>query len=215
MMTCNDVRGRQVLTACDEAGIRVHDEVGVMGVDNDELVCTFCDPPLSSVDQDVRSVGYEAAAMLDRLMRGESCPRDTVLSHPVNVAGRGSTDAVFTADPELRELVRYIREHACEGLTIDDHAQHASLSRSTLQRRFAKNLHRSPTAEIDRTKLGRIKELLTRTDLPLHEVARASGFEHFETMHRFFKANVGTTPSTCRAAYRKTSVIAPEMSPDR
>ena len=75
MMTCNDVRARQVLSACNEAGIRVPDEVGVVGVNNDELVCSFCDPPLSGVDQDVRRVGYEAAAMLDRLIAANRARR--------------------------------------------------------------------------------------------------------------------------------------------
>jgi LacI family transcriptional regulator len=202
LMACNDVRARQVLSACDEAGIRVPDEIGVIGVDNDELVCTFCNPSLSSVDQDVRRVGYEAAAMLDRLMSGESCPQDVVLAPAVHVAQRGSTDAVVVADPELRELVRFIREHACEGLTLDDLVAHASLSRSTLQRWFARQLHRSPSDEIDRVKLARIKELLTTTELPLSEIARLSGYEHFETLHRFFKAKVKMTPSSYREMCR-------------
>ena len=202
MMTCNDVRARQVISACDEAGIRVPDEVGVIGVDNDDLVCTFCDPPLTSVDQDVSHVGYRAAALLDRLMRGDPCPPNTVLSHPASVVSRGSTDAVFTTDPELRKLVRYIHEHACEGLTLNDLVLHTSQSRSTLQRWFARQLHRSPSEEIDRAKLARIKELLTRTNLAMNEIARVTGFEHFETMHRFFKAKVGTTPSAYRRGAR-------------
>jgi LacI family transcriptional regulator len=208
LMACNDVRARQVLSACDEAGIRVPDEIGVIGVDNDELVCTFCHPPLSSVDQDTRRVGYEAAAVLDRLMSGQSTmstrcpPPDLVLDHPVNVAQRGSTDAVVIADPELRELVRFIREHACEGLTLDDLVAHASLSRSTLQRWFAKHFRHSPSEEIDRVRLARIKELLTTTELPLSEIARLSGYEHFETLHRFFKAKVRMTPSSYREMCR-------------
>ena len=202
MMACNDVRARQILTACIEAGISVPDEIGVLGVDNDELVCTFCNPPLSSVDQGVRRVGYEAAAMLDQLMRGESCLQDVLLTFPVNVRCRTSTDAVIVADPELRDIVRYIREHACEGLTLDKLVAHASLSRSTLQRWFARQFHHSPTEEIDRVRLDRIKELMATTDLPLSEIAYRSGFEHFESMHRFFKAKVGTTPSQYRNSLR-------------
>jgi LacI family transcriptional regulator len=202
LMACNDVRARQLLSACDEAGIRVPDEIGVIGVDNDELVCTFCNPPLSSVDQDVRRVGYEAAAVLNRLMSGESCPQDLVLAPPARVAQRGSTDAVVIADSELRELLRFIREHACEGLTLNDLVKRSSLSRSTLQRWFARQLRRSPSDEIDRVKLARIKELLTTTELPVSEIARLAGYEHFETLHRFFKAKVKMTPSSYREMYR-------------
>ena len=138
-------------------------------------------------------------------MRGESCPPDTILARPVSVVSRGSTDAVFTADPELRGLVRYIRERACEGLTLDDLVLHASLSRSTLSagsRRIS--IVRRPRKSI--AQLARLKELLARTDLPLGEIARVSGFQHFETMHRFFKAHVGTTPSAYRAACRKAGL---------
>ena len=106
LMACNDVRARQVLTACDEAGIAVPDDIAVVGVDNDEVVCMFCNPPLSSVDQDVQRLGYEAASMLDRLMRGKSCPQDVVLELSVHVQSRASTNVLAVADPELREVVR-------------------------------------------------------------------------------------------------------------
>jgi LacI family transcriptional regulator len=202
MMACNDVRARQILTACLEAGIAVPDEIGVLGVDNDELVCTFCNPPLSSVDQDVRRVGYEAAVMLDKLMSGKSCPQDVLLTSPVNVRCRMSTDAVVVADPELRDIVRYIREHACEGLKFEQLVEHTALSRSTLQRWFAREFHHSATEEIDRVRLERIKELMATTDLPLREIGYRSGFEHFESMHRFFKARVGITPSEYRDTLR-------------
>jgi LacI family transcriptional regulator len=202
LMACNDVRARQVLTACDEAGIAVPDEIAVVGVDNDEVVCMFCNPPLSSIDQDVQRLGYEAAAMLDRLMRGKSCPQDVVLDLTVQVQSRASTNVLAVADPELREVVRYIRDHACEGLTLDGLVERFSLSRSTLQRWFARHVRRSPSDEIDRVRLDRIKELMTATDLPLSEIAYRSGFEHFESMHRLFKTKIGTTPSEYRNSLR-------------
>src|SRR5262249_62194601 len=81
LMACNDFRGIQALDACRRAGIAVPEEVAVIGVDNEELVCNLAYPPLSSVVPNARSIGYEAAALLDRLLRGESEPA-TPLSIP-------------------------------------------------------------------------------------------------------------------------------------
>ena len=68
LMACNDVRARHVLEACRSLGLRVPHDVAVLGVDNDEMICELTDPPLSSIDQAARRIGYEAAAALDRLM---------------------------------------------------------------------------------------------------------------------------------------------------
>ena len=101
------------------------------------------------------------------------------------------------------DIVRYIFANtACEGLKFEQLVEHTALSRSTLQRWFAREFHHSATEEIDRIRLERIKELMATTDLPLREIGYRSGFEHFESMHRFFKARVGITPSEYRDSLR-------------
>jgi LacI family transcriptional regulator len=200
LVACNDMRAYQVLTACGEAGIAVPDRVAVIGVDNDPVQCALCDPPLSSIDSNGRKVGYEAAALLDRLVAGQGVQRKLVLIEPLGVVARQSTDVLAVSDREFVEIARYVREHAHQGLTVAELVRHTSLSRSTLERRFAANLGHSVNAEIDRVKLERVRELLLSTDLPLGEVARLAGFTHVETMHRLFKKATGQTPGQCRSA---------------
>ena len=87
LMACNDIRAQQVLTACRAIGAAVPDEVAVLGVDNDEVLCDLSDPPLSSVVPDTRRIGHESAALLDRMMAGE--PQGGRPAHDRPAAGRG------------------------------------------------------------------------------------------------------------------------------
>lgn len=202
VMACNDIRGRQVIQACRTAGLAVPDEVAVVGVDNDELLCELCTPALSSVVPDTRRIGLEAGAMLDALMDGGARPDAPVFVPPVGVAARGSTDLLPGADPEVVAAVRYIREHACDGIDVSAVLARVRCSRSTLERAFTRCLGRSPKAEINRVRVERIKQLLVETDYPLARVATMAGFEHPEYLSVFFHREAGQTPGSYRDACR-------------
>jgi LacI family transcriptional regulator len=198
VMACNDTRGQQVLNACREVGIPVPEEVAVIGVDNDELLCELSDPPLSSVAPDVERIGYQAAELLDRMMDGASPrPRKTFVE-PKGVVTRQSTDVLAIDDPELAAALRFIREQACAGIDVNDVVTHVALSRRSLERRFRDHLGRSPNEEITRVQVRRIQELLTGTELPLGAVARLAGFRHAEYMSAVFRKQVGRTPRAFR-----------------
>jgi LacI family transcriptional regulator len=211
LMACSDMRAYQVLGVCREVGILVPDEVAVIGVDNDVLQCELCDPPLSSVDNSGRSVGYEAAALLDRMMRGHDASRPMTFVSPACVVARRSTDVLAIADKDVIEVVRHVRDHACEGLTPAILSNRTAISRSTLERWFAKNLGRSVNDEICRVKLGRVQELLIGTDLSLAEIAKRSGFDYSETMQRAFKSAVGQTPGEYRSDQRRGNAAAANL----
>src|SRR5262249_34352375 len=187
LMTCNDFRGIQALDACRRAGIAVPEEVAVIGVDNEELVCTLAYPPLSSVVPNARRIGYEAAALLDRLMRGESEPAAPLAIPPTEVIARLSTDVNAIADPEVAAAMRFIREHACEGISVDDVLAQVPISRSVLQRRFRTLLGRSIHAVIAAVRLQRAKQLLVETDLSLAVIAKRTGFSHVEYLCAAFR----------------------------
>ena len=197
-----DIRGVQVLEACRRLGLAVPDEVAVVGVDNDELLCDLADPPLSSVIPDVRRTGYEAAALLARLMRGDKIRGEGRLFAPLGVATRQSTDVVAVEDKNISAAVRFIREHACDGISVADVLKVAPLSRRVLETRFQKLLGRSPHAQILGVKLERVKRLLGETDLPLSAIAERTGFAHVEYLSVAFKRNVGVTASEYRAGKR-------------
>ncbi|MEK6237646.1 MAG: XylR family transcriptional regulator, partial [Planctomycetales bacterium] len=115
VMACNDLRGQQLLNACREVDVAVPDDVAVIGVDNDRVICELSDPPLSSVEPDADRIGYEAAALLDRMMQGESPSQKKTFIAPSKIATRQSSDVLAIDDELVSQAVRYIRQHACEG----------------------------------------------------------------------------------------------------
>jgi LacI family transcriptional regulator len=203
VMACNDDRGLEVLEACRRAGLHVPDEVAVIGVDNDEMLCGLSDPPLSSVDVGVERAGYDAAALLDRLMRGRKAPAQPLILQPYGVVVRRSTEILSVDDPDLRELIRFIRANACRGLRVEEALRHSELSPSTLKRRFDKLLGRSPKEEITRIRMEAAGRLLAETELPIAEVAVRCGFAELKHFTRAFHAWAGITPSGQRRQARK------------
>jgi LacI family transcriptional regulator len=208
VMACYDIRGQQVLDACRDAGLAVPDEVAVVGVDNDALLCELAAPPLSSVMPNTHRTGYEAAALLDRLMSGKTVPPVAHLIPPLGVAARQSTDVLAVEDRDVAHAVRLIREHACEGINVGDVLRAVPLSRRVLEQRFHRLLGRTPREEILNVRLARVKQLLAETDVPLYAIAERTGFEHVEYLSVVFRRETGGTPSAFRQAARGTDPAA-------
>ena len=198
LMACNDSRGRQVLNCCRELGVAVPDALAVIGVDKDEVLCELSSLPLSSVILNAQQIGYEAAALLDRLMAGESAPETPVLVKPIGVAERHSTDVLAIADRQIASALKYIREHACDSVDVESLLRAVPLSRSVLERRFSQILGSSPKTEILRVRLGRVCQLLAESDLSLVDVAGKAGFQYPEYMSRLFRKKMGITPGEFR-----------------
>ncbi|NNJ27383.1 XylR family transcriptional regulator [Alienimonas chondri] len=199
VMACNDVRGQQVLDACAARGFAVPEDVAVIGVDNDDVLCRLSSPPLSSVIPDAEGVGYRAAELLAARMRGESVPETSELLPPLGVATRQSTDTVAIPDEGVAAALHYISQHACRGISVDDVVRNASVSRSTLERKVRKHLGRTPQEEIRQVQVKRTCELLRTTELTVERIAALCGFEHPEYLHVVFKRITGMTPGQFRA----------------
>jgi len=213
IMACNDIRGQQVINACGRLGLLVPDEVAVVGVDNDEVVCELSDPPLTSVAPHTRRIGYEAATLLEKLMAGSKALPGPRLISPLGIVNRRSTDVLAIPDRAIAAVLRFVREHACEGIQVSDLVRVAALSRSVFERRFTHLVGHSPKAEVLRVRLARAKQLLTDTDLGLTAVAERCGFKHPEYFATLFRLKVGTTPGQFR---RQAQVQpAPERPPGR
>lgn len=203
IMACNDDLGLQVLDACRRAGIRVPDEIAVAGVGNDECLCDLALPALTSVDLNPRRIGYEAAALLDRMMAGKTVPdRETVVA-PAGIVARMSSDVVATEDCRVAQAVLFIRQHACDGIQVADVLRHVCVSRASLEPRFKQILGRTVHQEIQRVRLSRVQELLSATDMPIKQVARQAGFRYPEYMMRVFRRATGTTLKEYREANRR------------
>jgi LacI family transcriptional regulator len=203
VMAAYDIKGQQLLDACRDAGVAVPEEVAVVGVDNDPLLCSLTTPPLSSVIPNARRTGYEAAGLLERMMRGERVAPEAHLIPPLGVQTRQSTDILAVEDREIAASMRFIREHACDGITVEEVLKAVPLSRRILERRFRKVTGRTPHQEILRLRLERVKQLLGETELPLERIAGLAGFAHPEYMNVAFKRELGTTPGKYRAEHRR------------
>ncbi len=211
LMACNDVCGLEVLQACTSAGIRVPEEVAVVGVDNDEVMCGLSHIPLSSVALDLEKAGYEAASLLDALMAGRSGGQGVVWVEPTHVAVRRSSDVIAQEDPVVARALHFIREHAKEPISVDIISDELHVSRRTLERRFPHAVGRSILSEIMRCHLQRAKLLLLETDMPSYKVAVESGFGSLKSFNRNFTRLEGTTPQKFRqslkgAATREASI---------
>lgn len=197
VVACNDARGHHVLDACRALGLAVPEEVAVIGVDNAETFCALCDPPLSSVVPDAERIGYESAALLQRIMKGESVSSSRTVP-PKGIARRQSTDSVAIPDPMVAKAVRFIRENCHHPIGVSDVAIRAGVSRSTLERRFRSVLDRSPHDEIQRGRLARVQSLLRETDWSVARIAGATGYDHPEYLLVQFKRELGLTPTQWR-----------------
>jgi LacI family transcriptional regulator, galactose operon repressor len=198
LFACNDVRAQQVLNACREFGIKVPEEVAVMGVDNDDVLCSLCEPPLTSIEPDTERLGYEAAALLDRLMRNGRVRNELTLIPPIRVVERASTDVVAIEDPIAVQAVRFIRDEVGRGIAVKDVLAHVNRSRTDLEQRFRCWLHCSVHDEILRRRIDRARSLLQQTDLRLDEIARRTGFSTASHFCRLFQNRLGKTPTQCR-----------------
>jgi LacI family transcriptional regulator len=198
IMACYDIRGQQVLDAARSQGLRVPDEVAVIGQHNDELLCELCEPPLSSVIPSARRVGFEAAQLLHQLMVGKKSARSLIEIAPLGVATRQSTDTVAVADAGLAAAMRHLRDHASEPLLVDDLARLAGCSRTALERRFREHFGVSPYEHVLRLRIAQADLLLTTTRLTIAEIAEKTGFSTVEHFTTTFTRRRGISPARLR-----------------
>jgi LacI family transcriptional regulator len=198
VMACYDIRGQQVLDACRALGLRVPDDVAVVGQHNDELLCELCDPPLSSVVPNARRIGYEAAQTLDLLMRGRRIENPMLCIPPKGVIARQSTDLVAVDDPCLARAMRFLRAHAFEPIGVEEIARAAGMSRSLLERRFRPAFGDSPWNYVLRLRVHAARHLLLNTSLSLTEIAERTGFGTAEYFSAAFRKLTGSSPREAR-----------------
>ena len=202
LLACYDIRGRQAIDACRRAGIAVPDEVAVLVVDDDDVLCGLASPPLSSVMPDAIGAGRLAAELLDQLMRGGQLERSEWLLPPLGIVTRQSTDVLAIDDPLVVAAIRQIRDHACDGIKVTDVARVLKTTRRVLENRFTKRVGHTPHEEIARVQFRRVEQLLLETELSLAVIAARAGFKHTEYMTVAFTKRHGMPPSRWRQERR-------------
>ena len=201
MMAQNDDSAILILYACADAGIPVPEEVAVLGADNNPLICDFAPIPLSSVDCDLHTLGYNAGRILDKIINGKQPPKSPFLSPPKEVVLRRSTDIPAVNNPAIAKAVRYIWDHFEEPINVETVIEQTGMSRSAVYSEFDQAIGRSIAKEITRCRINKAKELLSTTDLSITEITPACGFTGVVSFCRAFNRETGMTASS----YRKST----------
>ncbi|KPJ65537.1 MAG: hypothetical protein AMJ43_10510 [Coxiella sp. DG_40] len=201
LMACTDDRSQDVVEACKLAGLHVPEQVAIIGVDNDELVCELSNPPLSSIALNAERAGYDAAELLDKLMQGKKITNQTITVQPTHIVTRQSTDILAVDDIEVAEALRFIRRHAKEPIQVINVADSVALSRRALQQRFRRILNRTVFDEIRHARMEQAARMLAETNLSVSQIAQDLGYSGVEKMSRSFRREVGMSPLAYRKRY--------------
>jgi LacI family transcriptional regulator len=189
-----------LIRTCRRIGELVPEQVAMLGVDNDELQCRQANPPLSSIQVAHEEIGYNAARLLESLMRGRPAPPEPIRVQPIGVVTRASTDILAIADSHVAAAVRFINQHAHSRINVADVVQALAIGRRVLEYRFRRAMGRSLLDEIHRVCTEQAKMLLVNTNKPLPEVAIDAGFRDNQHLWTVFRKITGVSP----AAYRKS-----------
>jgi len=199
LLAALDLQAKQILDTCLSAGIRVPDEIAVIGVDNDELLCENTTPTLSSVLPDFEGGGYLAAELLARLMQGQRLDPTTLTYGLRRIVHRQSSQYTPRVLTRLAlNAAEFIRIHACAGIGVSDVAQHLRVSRRLAELRFREAFGRSILEEIQARRLERVCTLLRETALPIGEIGRLCGYQAETYLKVLFKKRFGTTMTEFR-----------------
>ncbi|HMO25401.1 MAG TPA: substrate-binding domain-containing protein [Tepidisphaeraceae bacterium] len=195
ILACDDHHGAIVIQAARHAGLRVPEEIAVLGVQDEAIFREASQVPLSTIALACERMGYEAASMLHALLQGRAPPADPVLVPPVEVLTRRSTDCRVVSDPEVARAMAWIGDHLHEQFGIEEMIAQLPVSRSTLERRFKAVLGRSPLDEVLRQRVERAKSLLVDSDWDLKRIAEACGFGSV------FRKLTGQSPARYRSRF--------------
>jgi LacI family transcriptional regulator len=202
IFACYDACGQQLLEICRHFDFKVPEDIAVIGVDNDELLCELATPSLSSVIPNSFKTGAYAAEILERMMCGARLAARKYSIEPLGVRPRVSTDVLTVGDPHVAKAIAFIRQKAHENIRVEDVLSIVPLSRRILEARFRRALNRTPHQEILRVRINAVRELLLETDMSLSEISEALGIEYPEYLSVFFKKATGLTPRAYRDQVR-------------
>jgi LacI family transcriptional regulator len=202
LMAGDDNQGNRIMEICKVTNIGVPDEIAVLGVDNDEMICNLSDPPLSSISLNVAQGGYETAEMIDRLLnKGESDYKNVVLQ-PISIVERMSTDFYSTDDAQIQAALHYIHQNLNNDISVSDILKQVPLSRRLLEIRFKEVTKQTIYKYISDLRMERFAQLLLANDSPIGDVANSIGIHNLKNVSRNFKALKGMSPAEYRKQYR-------------
>jgi len=203
LMTCDDNQGHHITEAAVHASIRMPDEVAVLGVDNDEMLCNLSDPPLSSINLDAEKCGYEAAQVMEKMITQKTCAAHDIVVKATHIITRHSTDIFASNDKYIVNALKYIHENLDKNLKVDQVLREVPLSRRSLEKRFVQTTGYPVYEYIYNQRIEKFTQKLLETDMTIFEIALDLGLTDSKNIARQFKQIKGLTP----VAYRKKYMV--------
>ena len=191
IFTCNDDRGQHILEVCKQSDLKVPEDVAVLGVDNDPLICDISDPPLSSIALNVESAGYKAAKLMDKMINDNKICNEQILVSPTYLVQRQSSDILAVNDTDVAQAIQFIMNNAKNKIFVEDVVRTTGISKRTLERKFRRTIHRSIYNEIQFVRIDLISKLLIETDLSISHITSLFDFTDMEHISRYFKREKG------------------------
>jgi LacI family transcriptional regulator len=199
IMACADERSEHILQACKTAGLKIPDEVAIVGADDDEMICNLCYPTLSSVAFNTEQVGFEAAALLEKMIRGDPPQEEKeIILKPTYVHIRQSTDVMAVDDFIVAKALNFIKSNSHRQLSVDTVTNNLNISRRKLERKIKHSLNSSIYKQIVKYRAQKVEQLLIETDLTLSQIAFKLEFTNHQQIDRYFRCYKGITPSEFR-----------------
>lgn len=205
IMGCHDQRALHALEACKDLGLRIPNEVSILGVDNNLLLCEASEPSLSSVDLDPTRIGYEAAQILDRMLTGQIVKPCHTIVPPKGIVTRMSSDILAVEDPILARALQYIQTQKINNIGVDNVVEASGVSRRTLERRFKNYFGRTINREIGYQRIEFAKTLLFDTHLSIDAIASQCGFRYATYFSQIFEKETGDSPGKWRLKNKRIS----------
>lgn len=193
----HDLRAHQLITTCREIGVDVPSEIAILGVDDDEMLCTFSSPSISSINPNAYGIGRKAAQTLSKMMNGEQV-EPIIRVTPGQIVTRASTE-VFTLDPPwMSDALVYITKNVHKGISASDVYRHVNRSHTVVDQAFRETLNSTVSKEIASARLREAHRLVISTNLPFSKVFKLSGFSSIQYFTRSFTAAYGKSPMKVR-----------------
>jgi LacI family transcriptional regulator len=204
LMACDDNQAHHISEACRHSGIRIPEEVAVLGVDNDEMLCCIADPPLSSISQGAEKGGYEAARLIEYMINTRDFNPYNIVIKPTQVITRQSTDIYATNDKYIVSALKYIHQNVDKNLKVEQVLKEVPLSRRSLEKRFLQITGYPVYEYIYNLRIEKFTQKLLETDMTIFEIALDLGLNDSKNIARQFKQLKGLTP----VEYRKNHLIS-------
>ena len=204
MFCCDDSHALFISETCKISNIHIPEEISLLGVDNDDLICNISDPPIFSIELEVERGGYSIGRLIHQQIKKEHEGTFNIVINPIRIELRQSTEKHNIKDPYILEVVKYIESHYNSDLTIESLLAQIPLSRRNFEVKFKNAMHTSIYQYILNCRVNHLADLLLTTDRSLADIATEAGFKDYNNISRIFKKFKGCSPLEYREKKSRT-----------